>query len=84
MENLRSFTVTCLPWTNKKPARVKIYDNRNRKGKEIGYHNGSGKYSAHEEIAAEYLESIGIKIIYLSQGKKGFILLTRNFETELK
>lgn len=84
MANLRSFTVTYLPWTNNKPARVSIYDNRHHKRKIIPYHNGSSEHVGHEEIAADYLKSIGIRIAYLSQGKKGFILLTKDFYTQLK
>lgn len=83
MTNLRSFTVTYLPWTNTKPARVSIYDNRHRKRKIISYHNDSSKHIGHEEEAADYLKSIGIRIVYQSQGKKGFILLTRDFVTQL-
>lgn len=84
MENLRSFTVTYLPWTNTKSARISIYDNRHRKSKIIPYHNEYTTHIGHEEIAAAYLKKIGIKISYQSQGKKGFILLTRDFKTELR
>lgn len=84
MENLRSFTVTYLPYTNTKPARVSIFDNRHRKRKIIPYHNDSSEHTGHEEIAFDYLESIGIVCWYQTQGKKGFILLTKDFATQLK
>lgn len=81
MTNLRSFTVTYLPWTHTKGSRISIYDNRHKKRKVISAHSD---FDRHEETAAAYLESIGIRITYLSQGKKGFILLSRNFSTLLK
>lgn len=79
LENLRSFTVTYMSWTNTKPARVKIYDNRFRICKYISYHYDGMQFTAHEEIAAEHLRSLGIPILYRTQGKHGFLLLTRNF-----
>lgn len=82
MDNLRSFTITALPWTNTKPSRIKIYDNRNRRSKIIGYHEST--LDRHELIAAEYLQKIGIKCVYLSEAKRGFLLLTNNFNVKLK
>ncbi len=82
MKNLRSFTVTHMPWTNTKPARVKIHDNRNNKYVYVSYTNT--KLDRQELVAEEYLVSIGIHCRYLSQNKKGFLLFTDNFETPLK
>lgn len=82
MKNLRSFTVTYHGWTNTKPSRVKIHDNRNDLYVWVSCHDS--KSDRMEEIAREYLEARGIKISYLSQGKRGFILLTYNFETSIK
>lgn len=82
MKNLRSFTVTHIGWTNTKPSRVKIHDNRNNVYVYVSCTDT--KLDRQEEVAAEYLESIGIKVIAQSQGKKGFLLLTENFETSIK
>jgi len=81
MKNLRSFTITAMAWTETKPSRIKIYDNRNRRGIIIGYHDSP--LDRHEEIAADYLAKIGIKCLYLSEGKHGFLLLTNNFNVKL-
>lgn len=83
MEHLRSFTVTYVPQTDTKTSRVKIYDNRfdaacYRSLTDIA------KISPTLEVAREYLEARGIKIDSFSMGKKGYILSTRNFETQLK
>ena len=81
MRNMRSFTVTHIPWTNTKPARVRIYDNRNKKYVYASYHETS--LDRQEDIAHEYLLKRGIHCTVLSEGKKGFILLTDNFETQI-
>lgn len=63
--------------TNTKPAKVRIYDNRFQRVYYASYHDTP--FDRQEDIAAHWLKQRGIEIIYLSQGKKGFILLTGNF-----
>ena len=81
MTNLRSFTVRHVPWSDKKPSRVLLYDNRNKKLKYLSYTNT--KLDRVEDVAKDYLNSIGIPVPFLSEGKKGFLLLTRNFTTQI-
>lgn len=81
MKNMRSFTVTHVPWTNTKPSRVKIYDNRNKKYVYASYTHT--KYERQEDVAHEYLLARGINCTILSEGKKGFLLLTDNLETQI-
>jgi len=85
MTNLRSFSVNYVPWTNTKPARVRIYDNRNNVYLFIPYFSNEGEDNDRvENIAHQYLRTKGIECSYLSQNKKGFLLLTHNFETQIK
>lgn len=77
MKNLRSFTVTHKPVTNTTPSKVRIYDNRFKKVYFASYYDTP--LDRQEEIAANWLKSKGINISILSEGKKGFILLTDNF-----
>lgn len=83
MENLRSFTVTHVPWSNTKPNRVKIRDNRHRKTVIIPYPDSS-VLDRVETVAEDYLVSIGIHVFYMAEADKGFTLLTRDFKTPLK
>lgn len=82
MKHLRSFTITYLPWTETKPARVRIYDNRFRVSKIVSYHDSPSDRV--EDIALAYLEKIGVHCTIYSQAKKGHLLLTDNFETQIK
>lgn len=82
MENLRLFNVTYVPFTTFRPARVKVYDCRNRVTRFVSYHNDLSDRV--EEIGQRYLENLGISVIFVGQGTKGFILGTRNFETQIK
>lgn len=78
MRNMRSFTVTHAPVTDTKPARVRIYDNRYKKRYFASYtHSPSDKS---EEVAQAWLVSKGIICSIVTQGKKGFVILTDNFE----
>lgn len=84
MRNMRSFTVTYVPWSNTKPARVKIHDNRNKKYVYVSYYEHEvHEHDGVESVARRYLSSIGINCTVLSEAKRGFLLLTNNFETEL-
>jgi hypothetical protein len=82
MKHLRSFTITYLPQTNYKSARVRIYDNRFKVTKIVSYHDSPSDRV--EDIALAYLEKIGIHCSILSQARKGQLLLTDNFETQIK
>lgn len=77
MKNLRSFTVTHKAMTNTKPAKVRIYDNRFQRVYYASYYDTP--LDRQEEIAEQWLNKRGVNILYQSQGKKGFILLTDNF-----
>lgn len=79
MRHLRSFTVTYVPFTNTKPACVRLYDNRYRKQKLIRFTD----YETVEEVAAEWLRDRGVPVRYFTQGRKGFVLLTDIFEPVL-
>jgi len=63
--------------TNTKPSRVKIYDNRFKTYRYASYNNT--ELERQEDIAVEYLEKRGIICEVVSEGKKGFLLLTSNF-----
>jgi hypothetical protein len=78
MINIRSFNVRYVAQTNTKPARVRIYDNRYKKAVFISYHNSSSDRV--EEIAQAYLLTKGITTTHISEDKKGYLLLTSNFE----
>jgi hypothetical protein len=82
MINMRGFTVHYVPWTDRGPARVKIYDNRFHKAVYASYHDNPSDRV--EEIAQNYLKQIGIVVTHMAQAKKGFMLLTPDFETELR
>lgn len=81
MKHLRSFTVTYVPFTNTKPSRVRLYDNRYRKQTHISFTDS--KHDSVEQIAAEWLRDRGVPIRYFTQGRKGFVLLTDVFEPVL-
>ncbi len=77
MKNMRSFTITFVPVSNTKPARVRIYDNRYKKRYFASYTDSPSDRS--EEVAQTWLLSKGIVCNTLTEGKRGFILLTDNF-----
>jgi len=81
MKNLRSFNVLFVGPTNTKPARVRIRDNRFKVTTLVSYHNDISERI--EIIANEYLLSKGIVCSFMSQDKKGFILLTNNFKDSI-
>lgn len=82
MQNLRSFNVTYVGPTNTKPAKVRVYDNRHQKTVFVPYNDST--FERTDEIAQEFLASKGIITTFISQDKKGFILLTSNFKDQIK
>jgi hypothetical protein len=81
LKNIRSFEITYISPTNFKGSRISILDNRFKLRVMINYdHNFNNIY----EIALNYLNSIGIKCIYMSEFKKGYLLLTNDFITQIK
>lgn len=79
--NVRVFEITMLHTTNTKGERVKIYDARFNKTKIIPY---SYNYNSCKDEGIDYLNSIGINVLFAGENKKGFILLTDNFEVQIK
>ena len=80
-KHLRSFTVKMLPQTNKRPRRIKIFDNRHCKSVTIVWEYGGLTYEA---TAKKYLESRGIDMdffTYLTNGD--YAILTRDFGTQI-
>jgi len=77
MKNMRSFTITFVPWSETKPSRVRIFDNRYKKRYFASFTDSPSDRS--EEVAQAWLLKRGITCSILTEGKKGFILLTDNF-----
>ena len=81
MENLRAFHVIYKGPTNSRGSRVIIKDLRFNKKIIIAYNY---EFNDVGEIAENYLKKINIKIDFCAEAEKGYILLTRNFITQLK
>lgn len=81
LKNLRAFEVTYLPPTNNKGARLAINDLRHKKRKIISFDYEQNDISL---MADAYLKSKGIINLYRCETKKGYILLTENFELQIK
>jgi hypothetical protein len=81
IENVRTFEAVFLGPTNVSGARVKINDYRFNESKTIPY---SYKTNSEGETAAEYLNTLGIKIIAKGETQKGTALFTKNFEKSIK
>jgi hypothetical protein len=81
IENVRIFDVVFLGPTNVSGARVKITDPRYGESKIIPY---AYKNNNEGEVAAEYLNTIGIKIFAKGESSKGFSLCTKDFGTSIK
>lgn len=81
MKNNRAFEITYHGPTNFRPSRVKIDDLRFNKTKFISY-----DYELNNifDMAKNYLKSIGIECLNMAESKKGYLLLTDNFKTELR
>lgn len=82
MENFRGFQAVYMAWSDKKPSYVKIYDRRNKTSVCVSLTHT--KLSNTEDIAEEYLKSIGIEVIGSCMADKGFYLISENFNTPLK
>ena len=81
IENVRIFEAVFLGPTNVSGARVKINDYRFDQSKTIpfGY-----KTNSEGQTAAEYLNTLGIKIVGKGETQKGIVLITKNFEKSIK
>ena len=81
IENVRTFEAVFLGPTNVSGSRVKINDLRFKESKTIPFN-----YEANSEgqVAVEYLNTLGIKIVAKSETQKGTILFTKNFEKSIK
>jgi hypothetical protein len=81
IENVRIFEAVFLGPTNVSGARVKINDYRFNESKTIpfGY-----KTNSEGQTAAEYLNTLGIKIVAKGETQKGTVLFTKNFEKSIK
>lgn len=80
MENLRAFEVTYKGPTNTRGSRVILKDLRFDVIKVIPF-----SYEKNDigEMANDYLKLKGIDILFCSEGKKGYILTTRNFTNQI-
>ena len=81
IENVRVFEVVYLGPTNVSGSRVKINDYRFNESKTIPF---SYKTNNEGETAAEYLNTLGIKIVAKGETQKGTVLFTKNFEKSIK
>jgi hypothetical protein len=81
IENVRIFDIVFLGPTISSGSRVKITDPRYGESKIIPY---GYKNNNEGEVAAEYLNTIGIKIFAKGESSKGFSLCTKDFGTSIK
>jgi len=81
IENVRIFEAVFLGPTNVSGARVKINDYRFNESKTIPY---GYKTNSEGQTAAEYLNTLGIKIVAKGETQKGTVLFTKNFEKSIK
>jgi hypothetical protein len=81
IENVRVFEAVFLGPTNVSGSRVKINDYRFNESKTIPF---SYKTSGPGQTAAEYLNTLGIKIVTKGETQKGTVLVTKNFEKSIK
>jgi hypothetical protein len=81
IENVRIFEAVFLGPTNVSGARVKINDLRLNESKTIPY---AYKSNSEGQVAAEYLNTLGIKIVAKGENNKGTLLFTKNFEKSIK
>jgi len=82
---LRCFKVKYLGATNTKGARIKIIDSHRSENNEV-FKFVSWDYTKSNgwEIALDYLEKRGIKIVCRGSSNKEDFLLSENFNTDLK
>jgi hypothetical protein len=81
IENVRIFEAVFLGPTNVSGARVKINDLRLNESKTIPY---DYKSNSEGQVAAEYLNTLGIKIVAKGENNRGTLLFTKNFEKSIK
>ena len=81
IKNLRGFEITYISPTNHRGGRVKIKDLRFNKTKIIPY---SYEFNTCKDDAEVYLKSLNIPCLFACETKKGYIILTDNFEIQIK
>ena len=81
IQNLRGFAVRMLPATNTRGTRVKIKDLRFHKSKIIPY---SYEFNSCKDEAEVYLRDLGINCLYCCEIERGYIILTDDFEIQIK
>jgi hypothetical protein len=82
LKNLRAFEIKFIPVTNLRGARVSINDLRHNKRKIIPF---DYEQSNIKDMANDYLKfSLGIICLYGCETKKGYIILTDNFNIMIK
>lgn len=82
MKTYRAFTIKYIHANNTKGSRVSILDNRFGVRRIIPYNY---EFNNIAEIAANFLDLIGINIAGVSElGKGGYILFSENFKTQIK
>lgn len=81
MKNLRMFEIKFMGPTNHKGSRLKITDHRHKKSVIL---SKSYEFNSIMDQAKEYLESKGITIVGQSEGIKNDMLLSDNFDKQIK
>jgi len=81
MRNLRGFQAIYVAWSEIKPSYVKIIDRR--RGNSVKVNLSKTVFTHTEDIAKEYLNSLGIEVIGSCMADKGFYLVSDNFDTPL-
>ena len=81
LKNYRAFTIRYMPATNTKSSRISILDNRKNERRVIPYNY---EFNSIYAIAQDFLESLGIDILGVSEVHNGYVLLTEDFKTSIK
>lgn len=77
MQNLHCFEISYLAPTNCKGSRVKIHSLRFNQTIIISYNYN---FNSIYDIAENYLKTIGFNCLYLSETKKGYLILSDTFK----
>lgn len=81
LKNLRAFEIKYISPTNTKGARIGINDLRHNKKRFIAF---DYELTNIKDMANNYLKSLGINCLYSCETKKGYIILTDNFNIMIK
>jgi hypothetical protein len=81
LKNLRVFEVSFISPTNYKGSRVLINDLRHKKRVIIPFNYS---FNSALDVGLNFLTEKGIKIKFSAEIKKGFILLSEDFKTQIK